>query len=459
MKQKNYVAYLRQSTMKQEISGLGVEAQREIIRNYLKDKKTIAEYIETESGRKSNRPKLAEALELCRKTNSILIVAKLDRLSRNVAFTSKLLESDVEIVFCDFPEANKLVLHIISSIAEYEAGLISQRTKQSLKAKKSRGYKLGKSITLFSEKIQELKDRITSVIVGQEQTVDLVLTAILANGHVLIEGVPGVAKTLLARLTARLIDADFSRVQFTPDLMPSDVLGTTVFNMKTNGFDFHQGPIFADIVLVDEINRAPAKTQSALFEVMEERQASIDGSTYRMGELYTILATQNPVEQEGTYKLPEAQLDRFLMKITMDYPSLEEEVNILERHHTNAALVKLDDIVPAITKEELLSLRAFMNQVFVDRTLLQYIALIVQQTRTSKAVYLGASPRASVAMLQSSKAYALLQGRDFVTPEDIKFVAPYVLQHRLILTAEAEMEGYSPVKVTQRLIDKVEVPK
>ena len=293
----------------------------------------------------------------------------------------------------------------------------------------------------------------------QEQTVDLVLTAILANGHVLIEGVPGVAKTLLARLTARLIDADFSRVQFTPDLMPSDVLGTTVFNMKTNGFDFHQGPIFADIVLVDEINRAPAKTQAALFEVMEERQISIDGTTHRMGDLYTILATQNPVEQEGTYKLPEAQLDRFLMKITMDYPSLEEEVNILERHHTNAALVKLDDITPAITKEELLSLRAFMNQVFVDRTLLQYIALIVQQTRTSKAVYLGASPRASVAMLQSSKAYALLQGRDFVTPEDIKFVAPYVLQHRLILTAEAEMEGYSPVKVTQRLIDKVEVPK
>ena len=247
----------------------------------------------------------------------------------------------------------------------------------------------------------------------------------------LIEGVPGVAKTLLARLTARLIDADFSRVQFTPDLMPSDVLGTTVFNMKTNEFDFHRGPVLA----------------------------SIDGTTYRMGELYTILATQNPVEQEGTYKLPEAQLDRFLMKITMDYPSLDEEINILERHHTNAALVKLEEIQPVITREELLSLRRLTEKVFVDRTLLQYIALIAQQTRTSKAVYLGASPRASVAMLQASKAYALLQGRDFVTPEDIKFVAPYVLQHRLILTAEAEMEGYSPVKVTQRLIDKVEVPK
>lgn len=314
-------------------------------------------------------------------------------------------------------------------------------------------------LTLFSEKIGKLKQHIGSVIVGQERTVDLLLTTILANGHALIEGVPGVAKTLLARLTAKLIDAKFGRIQFTPDLMPSDVLGTSVFNMKTSEFDFHYGPIFADIVLVDEINRAPAKTQSALFEVMEERQISIDGNTYKMGELYTIFATQNPVEQEGTYKLPEAQLDRFLMKITIDYPSLEEEVDILVRHHNNTRLTKLDDIKPVITREELLELKKMTEKVFVEHTLLRYIATIIQQTRTSKAVFLGASPRASVAILQSSKAYALQQGRDFVTPEDIKFVAPYVLQHRLLLTAEAEMEGYSAVKVTQRLIDKVEVPK
>ncbi|WP_308778352.1 MoxR family ATPase [uncultured Bacteroides sp.] len=314
-------------------------------------------------------------------------------------------------------------------------------------------------LTGFSDKVQQLKEQIAAVIVGQEQIVDLLLTAILANGHILIEGVPGVAKTLLAKLTARLISADFSRIQFTPDLMPSDVLGTTVFNMKTNDFDFHPGPVFADIVLVDEINRAPAKTQAALFEVMEERQASIDGKTYNLGEFYTILATQNPVEQEGTYKLPEAQLDRFLMKISIGYPSLEEEIAILERHHTNTRLTLLENIRPILTKEELLDMRKLTDRVFVEPSLLRYIALIVQQTRTSKAIYLGASPRASVAMLQSSKAYALLQGRDFITPEDIKFVAPYILQHRLILTAEAEMEGLTPLKVTRRLIDKVEVPQ
>ena len=297
------------------------------------------------------------------------------------------------------------------------------------------------------------------VIVGQKHLVDSLMIGLLSNGHILLEGVPGLAKTLAIKTLASLIDAKYSRIQFTPDLLPADVIGTMVYSQAKEQFLVKKGPVFANFVLADEINRAPAKTQAALFEVMEERQVSIDGTTHQMGELYTILATQNPVEQEGTYKLPEAQLDRFLMKITMGYPSLEEEVDILERHHANASLVKLESLAPVLTKEELLSLRRLMEHVFVDRTLLQYIALIVQQTRTSKAVYLGASPRASVAMMQASKAYALLQGRDFVTPEDIKFVAPYVLQHRLILTAEAEMEGYSPVKVTQRLIDKVEVPK
>lgn len=314
-------------------------------------------------------------------------------------------------------------------------------------------------LTLFSEKIEKLRHEIAQVIVGQEQVVDLVLTCILANGHVLIEGVPGVAKTLLARLIARLVDAQFSRIQFTPDLMPSDVLGTNIFNVKTQEFEFHQGPVFSDIVLVDEINRAPAKTQAALFEVMEERQVSMDGVTYPMGDLYTILATQNPVEQEGTYRLPEAQLDRFLMKVTMGYPSADDELEILKRHEQRADLVKLSDVNPVLTKEEVLQLRSYMNDVVIDESLLRYITQIVQQTRSSRAVYLGASPRASVAMLQASKAYALLQGRDFVTPEDIKAVTPSILQHRLVLTAEAEMEGYTAYKVAMKLIDKVEVPK
>ena len=296
-------------------------------------------------------------------------------------------------------------------------------------------------LTAFAEKVQALRQAIGQVIVGQEENVELLLTAILAGGHVLIEGVPGV------KLTARLIDAQFSRVQFTPDLMPSDVLGTSVFNMKTQEFQFHAGPVFADIVLVDEVNRAPAKTQAALFEVMEERQATIDGLTHPMSPLYTILATQNPVEQEGTYKLPEAQTDRFLMKLTIDYPTAEEELLILQRHHENTQFTDLSRIEPVITKDELLELRIMLSKVYAETSLLQYI------------VYLGASPRASVAILQSAKAYALLQGRDFLTPDDVKTVTPAVLQHRLVLNAEAEMEGYTPQKVARRLIDKVEVPK
>lgn len=314
-------------------------------------------------------------------------------------------------------------------------------------------------LTAFAQKIQLLRDTIAQTIVGQSEAIDLILTTILADGHVLLEGVPGVAKTLTARLMARLVDARFNRIQFTPDLMPSDVLGTTVFNMKTSEFNFHEGPAFADIILVDEINRAPAKTQAALFEVMEERQVSIDGTTRRMGPIYTIIATQNPVEQEGTYKLPEAQLDRFMMKITIGYPTPDEEVDILYRHQQNARLTRLDDVQPIITQDELLKMRDMLSAVLVEDSLVRYIVQIVQQTRQSRAVFLGASPRAAVAMLQASKAYALLQGRDFVTPDDIKAVTPSILQHRLLLTAEAEMQGYNALTVTQSLIDKVEVPK
>lgn len=319
--------------------------------------------------------------------------------------------------------------------------------------------KLSTIPTPCTTKIQALRDSIAQIIVGQTQATDLLLTSVIARGHVLIEGVPGVAKTLLARVMAQLIDARFSRVQFTPDLMPSDVLGTTVYNMKTGDFDFHPGPVFADVVLADEINRAPAKTQAALFEVMEERQVTVDGMPRAMSDVFTIIATQNPVEQEGTYKLPEAQLDRFLMKITMDYPTTDEEVEILLRHQASAAFTRVDRLEPLLTPADLTTLRDAAQQVRVEASLLRYIAEIVDTTRHSKAVYLGASPRAAVAILSSAKAYALLQERDFVTPDDIKTVAPFVMHHRLLLTAEAEMQGYTPLQVAQRLIDKVEVPQ
>lgn len=315
------------------------------------------------------------------------------------------------------------------------------------------------NLSEFASKIAELKAKIAEIVVGQEKAVDLLLTAILSNGHVLLEGVPGVAKTLTAKLVAHLIDARFTRVQFTPDLMPSDVLGTTVYNMQSGEFRFHQGPVFTDILLVDEINRAPAKTQAALFEVMEERQVSMDGKCYRMGDFYTVIATQNPVEQEGTYKLPEAQLDRFLMKITIGYPSTEEEVKILERHQQPGFTTQIDVFAPLFSLEDVVRFRDLAQQVFIEESLLRYIAEIVAQTRQSRMVFLGASPRASVAIMRASKAYAILCDRDFVTPEDIKFVAPYVLQHRIQLTAETEMEGLNAVNVIDRLIEKVEIPK
>lgn len=307
-------------------------------------------------------------------------------------------------------------------------------------------------LTQFSQQVASVRQAISEVVVGQEAAVDLLLAAILADGHVLIEGVPGVAKTLLARLMAKLVDASFGRLQFTPDLMPSDVLGTSVFDVKTQDFKFHAGPVFRQMVLVDEVNRAPAKTQAALFEVMEERQATVDGVTHPMDPLFTIIATQNPVEQEGTYRLPEAQLDRFLVKITMGYPSVEEEFEILRRHQQRD-IRHLDGISPLITRDELLHMRALLRQVVVDEAVLRFICRITEQTRRSRMVYLGASPRAAVALLQVAKATALLAGRDFVTPDDVKTVAPAVLAHRIQLTAEAEMDGMSVDRLVARLLD------
>ena len=314
-------------------------------------------------------------------------------------------------------------------------------------------------LTSFAEKISEIRSRIGSVVVGQHFAVDLILTSILAEGHVLLEGVPGIAKTLMARTISRLIDARFGRIQFTPDLMPSDVLGTQVFNMKNGDFEFHRGPVFADIVLVDEINRAPAKTQAALFEVMQERQVTVDATTYPMNPVFTIIATQNPIEQEGTYKLPEAQLDRFIMKIVLGYPSAPDEIEVLNRHNTNNAFTKLSSIDPIITIDELSKMRQLLSKTVIEPSLVKYIVDIVQSTRTHRYIYLGASPRASVALMQTAKAFALLQGRDFVTPDDIQLLVKPVLQHRIILSTDAELDGQTIDGVLKSIVSQIEVPK
>jgi MoxR-like ATPase len=313
-------------------------------------------------------------------------------------------------------------------------------------------------LSQLKEGVEKIKNEIGKVIVGQDMMVDLILTAILADGHILLEGVPGVAKTLVSKLVSKSLDVDYSRVQFTPDLMPSDVLGTSVFNLKTSDFEFKRGPIFANIVLIDEINRAPAKTQAALFEVMEERQVTVDGKRYQMTAPYIVLATQNPIEQEGTYRLPEAQLDRFLFKIEIDYPSLENEVEILSREAKRTG-AQIDDIKPVLTAAQIQSFREDVRKVLVDDKLLQYMAEIVHQTRHDNNIYLGASPRASIALLNGSRAFAAIQGRDFVKPDDVKFIAPSVLKHRIMLTPEKEMEGATPQEVINQLVAKTEVPR
>ncbi len=314
-------------------------------------------------------------------------------------------------------------------------------------------------LTQLQEAVGRVKDEIRKVIVGQEEMVDLLLAAILADGHALIEGVPGVAKTLTAKLLSKTISVAFSRIQFTPDLMPSDVLGTQIYNLKTSEFQFRQGPIFSNIVLIDEINRSPAKTQAALFEVMEERQITVDGHTYIMDAPFLVLATQNPIEQEGTYRLPEAQLDRFLFKIEVKYPNLEDETKILTQAHQRKANVTLADVNAVLTAEQITHYRQKVREVHVDEALLKYIAQIVNNTRNNLSLYLGASPRASLAIMNTSKAIAAMRGRDFVTPEDIKMVATPVLRHRVMLTPEREMEGLTAEDVIKQILDGIEVPR
>lgn len=314
-------------------------------------------------------------------------------------------------------------------------------------------------IAALNDAVINIRNEVSKVIVGQNKMVDLLLIGLLCDGHVLIEGVPGVAKTLTAKLLAKIIDTNFSRIQFTPDLMPSDVLGTSVFNPKDAEFEFKRGPIFSNIILIDEINRAPAKTQSALFEVMEERQVTIDGITHIMDFPFLVIATQNPIEQEGTYRLPEAQLDRFLFKIVIHYPTLEEEINILLNQQSVGQNSLLNQVRKIVSPLQITEYRNIINQVIIDPKLVEFIAKIVNETRNNPSLYLGASPRASLAILRASKANAAIMGRDFVNPEDIIEIAVPVMRHRIILTPEKEMEGISADELINDIISKIEVPR
>ena len=307
--------------------------------------------------------------------------------------------------------------------------------------------------------LQKVKSEIGKVIVGQETMIEHLLAALLSNGHVLIEGVPGVAKTITAKLLAKTIDVDFSRIQFTPDLMPSDILGTSVFNVKNSEFEFKKGPIFSSFVLIDEINRSPAKTQSALFEVMEERQITMDGYQYKMEEPFIVIATQNPIEHEGTYRLPEAQLDRFLFKINVGYPNLEQEIAIIKHQHESRVEDKTEGINKVITASQLKGYQNLVKEIVVESQLLEYIAKIILNTRENQFLYLGASPRASLALLTASKAFAALRGRDFVTPEDIKEASYAVLRHRVIVSPEREMEGLTADEIIRQILEGIEIPR
>ena len=307
--------------------------------------------------------------------------------------------------------------------------------------------------------VAQIKEELGRVIIGQTEMIELLIVSILANGHSLIEGVPGVAKTVTAKLLAKTMNVDFSRIQFTPDLMPSDILGTSIFNVKTSEFEFKKGPIFSNIILIDEINRAPAKTQAALFEAMAEGQITIDGLEYEMKPPFLVFATQNPIEQEGTYRLPEAQLDRFLFKINVHYPSFEEEVQILERKHQQKDKDVESMINSVLSAAQIAEYQHIIKDLIVEDNLMRYIAAIVNNTRTNANLYLGASPRASIAIMDASKAMAAMNGRDFITPDDIKKVVSPILCHRIVLTPEREMEGFTAEKVVAQLIQTIEIPR
>ena len=307
--------------------------------------------------------------------------------------------------------------------------------------------------------VDKIRAEAAKIIVGQDKILDLLIASILAEGHVLIEGVPGLAKTLMAKILARTISVPFSRIQFTPDLMPSDVTGTSIYNSKTNEFEFRRGPIFSNVILIDEINRAPAKTQAALFEVMEELQISVDGTTYPMAEPFLVLATQNPIDQEGTYRLPEAQLDRFIFKVVVDYPSIDEELHILASHSKRKRIHDIEDVNAVVSAAEVIKMREQVRHVHVEGKLLRFITQIVNTTRNNNALYLGASPRASIAIMMGAKALAAMSGRSFVIPEDIKDVCLPVLAHRIILAPEREMEGVTPAQIVKQIVDGIEVPR
>ena len=345
---------------------------------------------------------------------------------------------------------------------ESKENITSSSTQQEVSAEKmldTMDFKNRIDLTELQQTVEKLKDELAKVIVGQQEFIELLIVSLLSNGHVLIEGVPGIAKTITAKLFAKTLETSFNRIQFTPDLMPSDVLGTSILNMKTSDFEFKRGPIFSNMVLIDEINRAPAKTQAALFEVMEEKQVTIDGIEYKMKPPFMVLATQNPVEQEGTYALPEAQLDRFLFKIKVDYPSLEDEINILKTHHERKIQNPLEIIQAIMSPEKLIEFKKKTQEVIIEEKILGYIAEIVTKTRTHPHLYLGGSPRASIAVMNSSKAFAAINGRDFVTPEDIKKSLFPVLRHRIILSPEREMEGMTTENVIEMILQSVEIPR